>query len=67
MRDPLLHLTFHSDFDELCSIKDQLQSVDIDDIAEDLRRVARVQEQAQRGSLSLSVLRSNLGDFNDFS
>lgn len=67
MRDPLLHLDLQSDFHELMLIADQTQSVGIDDLGEDLRRVARVQRRAQRGPLSPSILHSNLGDFNDIS
>lgn len=67
MRDPILHLDFPSDFDELCAVADQCQSVGIDHLAEDLRRVTHVQSRmALAGHLPPSTLRS-LGDFNDLS
>jgi hypothetical protein len=64
MRDPLLHIPFASDFDELCGVADQTRSVDIDILDVELRIVTRIQSLAQQGRLAPSHLR-NLGNFED--
>lgn len=65
MRDPILHLDFPSDFDELCAVADQTQSVDIDDLGPGLARVTAGQQRVYRGQpVDLHFF---LGDFNDIS
>lgn len=64
MRDPLLHLDFASDFDELCAVSDQTKSVG-EEIAPQLRRATLLQDLAQHRRIPNSQLRYLIGDFND--
>ena len=66
MREPLIHLEFASDFDELCLIADQTQSVDIDLLEGGLAVAVSLQEKAARGKLRAHHLHA-LGDFDDIS